>query len=868
MSTTIPQYPFDPTGLAETNKVIEVMAVKSKGMFDHYYVVPRVAPFYAESVKLKLYPVGSNPNNPAQGQELTEGIHYNFGYHFAHASHTIGKPVYGAISLYDRSMEGQLRMEYQTLGGDWVLDDQAMSELMLNRAYNPRIATWEQVVELPRMFPIVDHDFNIDDFVGMSDVVEVLDEIEKAILYANEGGLQNHAEDISNPHRVTKMQVGLGLVDNYPTATLGEAQQGLATNRFMTPFLTLQLINASAGANLSTHIGDKTNPHNVTKAQVGLGNVQNFTVASAAEAEAGASNARYMTPLRVREAIQAMAIDILNNHISDKTNPHQVTKEQVGLGLVPNMGIADLQVALAGLVDDGIITPRVLAYVLNETVGAGLDTHLSDSDNPHYVTKAQVGLSDVQNFPVATEAEARDGTAPDRYMTPLAVRHAIQSMAGESSGLHFTDYSNPHQVTANQVGAYTKAEIDNFLSGKLGTGEAAADTEMVFGMNEQGLEDWMEQRTAGEALKFGGFTYPEAKDDILSGKAANSERLDGKTYPELRADLIDAVEAGSSTYVIPHMPLIEDDLGDEVEPPEHWVRVGHITFSLPDENDPNADMTSNVTLLITGGRNDETHGDSLHFTSILEVGTVWDSEGLGGENYMMVRGARLKHLTKPVDTDYTIGYKAVGNGYDAILEFYLKFTGSRTPIVLTELSGGQWIPESSYPNWNDISDLITVEPADLEYPTVVSDWTQEIADLQAFNQRTDNPHQVTKAQTGLGNVQNYGLATKAEAEAGTSNAKYMTPQRTKEAIDKIAGDALTAHNNDKTNPHAVTKAQVGLGSVQNYQMATDVEAVTGTATNRYMSPKSSAALVDHRVDEMAQSLIDVMNEALDELNNL
>lgn len=51
---------------------------------------------------------------------------------------------------------------------------------------------------------------------------------------------------------------------------------------------------------------------------------------------------------------------------------------------------------------------------------------------------------------------------------------------------------------------------------------------------------------------------------------------------------------------------------------------------------------------------------------------------------------------------------------------------------------------------------------------------------------TDNPHQVTKAQVGLSSVGNYGLATQAEAEAGTSAVKYMTPQRTKQAIEKLA----------------------------------------------------------------------------------
>ncbi len=54
---------------------------------------------------------------------------------------------------------------------------------------------------------------------------------------------------------------------------------------------------------------------------------------------------------------------------------------------------------------------------------------------------------------------------------------------------------------------------------------------------------------------------------------------------------------------------------------------------------------------------------------------------------------------------------------------------------------------------------------------------------------------------------------------------------------KAVNDALTVHKNDKNNPHSVTKTQVGLGSVENYGIATETEAKAGTATNKYMTPQ-------------------------------
>lgn len=42
---------------------------------------------------------------------------------------------------------------------------------------------------------------------------------------------------------------------------------------------------------------------------------------------------------------------------------------------------------------------------------------------------------------------------------------------------------------------------------------------------------------------------------------------------------------------------------------------------------------------------------------------------------------------------------------------------------------------------------------------------------------------LTAADVGLDNVENYGVANQAEAQAATSNVKYMTPLRTKELVE-------------------------------------------------------------------------------------
>lgn len=65
---------------------------------------------------------------------------------------------------------------------------------------------------------------------------------------------------------------------------------------------------ADANTNINNHIQNITNPHGVTKAQVGLGSVENYAMASQTEAETGASNERYMSPLRTKQSIEANAV--------------------------------------------------------------------------------------------------------------------------------------------------------------------------------------------------------------------------------------------------------------------------------------------------------------------------------------------------------------------------------------------------------------------------------------------------------------------------------------------------------------------------------------------------------------------------------
>lgn len=84
--------------------------------------------------------------------------------------------------------------------------------------------------------------------------------------------------------------------------------------------------DTDVNAKVDSHIGNKSNPHGVTKAQVGLGNVNNTS-----DADKPVSTAQ-ATAIADAKAAGTNAQTNLTTHMQNKSNPHGVTRDQLGLG--------------------------------------------------------------------------------------------------------------------------------------------------------------------------------------------------------------------------------------------------------------------------------------------------------------------------------------------------------------------------------------------------------------------------------------------------------------------------------------------------------------------------------------------------------
>ena len=99
------------------------------------------------------------------------------------------------------------------------------------------------------------------------------------------------------------------------------------------------------------------------------------------------------------------------------------------------------------------------------------------------------------------------------------------------------------------------------------------------------------------------------------------------------------------------------------------------------------------------------------------------------------------------------------------------------------------------------------------------------------------PTQATEEKMGLA-----AIATTEDVSTGVDDTKIVTPQKLKAVSDtKASLTDLSSHTNNKSNPHGVTKAQIGLSNVDNTSDASKpISSAVQAALNAKASLSSAA----------------------------
>ncbi|EAD4096330.1 hypothetical protein C5754_13620 [Listeria monocytogenes] len=141
----------------------------------------------------------------------------------------------------------------------------------------------------------------------------------------------------------------------------------------------------------------------------------------------------------------------------------------------------------------------------------------------------------------------------------------------------------------------------------------------------------------------------------------------------------------------------------------------------------------------------------------------------------------------------------------------------------------------------------------LVYPEVFTKWEQQfkkIVDELNRHMATPNDHNLTKADLLLGNVNNFGLASIDEAQTGINTQKYMSPLLTAEAIKKL--QAIKSING-RTGAILLSKVDVQLSNVENFSVASQEIAEFGVSSTHYMTPLSTRQAIERLGNTVAEN---------------
>ena len=173
--------------------------------------------------------------------------------------------------------------------------------------------------------------------------------------------------------------------------------------------------------------------------------------------------------------INAITVNGTAQTVEDKTAKIIVNKSTVGLGNVNNTSDNDKPVssAQASAIAD--------AKQAGTTAQANLDAHISNKENPHEVTKSQVGMSDVDNTsdankPISTATQtALNGKLDKTAVVDVTVEATKGQAADAKSVYDALQAAKPDIVTPTKESTDTQAASAKAVWDMLGTGSSGTD---------------------------------------------------------------------------------------------------------------------------------------------------------------------------------------------------------------------------------------------------------------------------------------------------------------------------------------------------------------------------------------------------------
>lgn len=601
---------------------------------------------------------------------------------------------------------------------------------------------------------------------------------------AIQSSINAHKADSTNPHKVNKTQVGLGLVENLEnTSEITDT----ATKKYATNLLAKKVYDYAVGVNsaLSSHISRKDNPHSVSKDQVGLGNVQNYPIYGGIDL---ADNEKYASANAAKTAYDKgkSASDSILSHRTNFNNPHLVTAHQTGtynyreiddmIAKIEAGGFKQLDEHIADNTNPHRVSAaQVGAYTVSQTdtlIASNIRDHVSQH-NPHKIVAKDIGLENVSNYGFYV---GLDSDIDERYASAGSLKVAYDKTLSVEAELndHMLNKDNPHSITAEQIDAFTKQEVLDIILENPGGG--ALEAHILNHLNPHKVS--CEQIGALE---------------LTGGTITGSLSIE----QELTTPLINVEKIKSATEVL------------EFETTGDYIEIQN--------NNSNGDLNHTTTITNYGVKN---ACNGVVYAELIG-NTMYHNSDKDKFNNIAIR-TRSNDTIGSEDFVSFMSYDKTNGEFRLSLtndkDAYRSFIGVPKTSDLTSHTSNKSNPHGT-----------TAEQ--LGVYTIVQTDTLVNEKVKVHTDNVNNPHKVTKSQVGLGNVANYPISGDIDL---ASDSYYATAGAVKKAYDRANSTSNTVQTNlnthiaDVNNPHKITKAQVGLTNVQNYEAYSDINSTSTT----------------------------------------
>lgn len=235
-------YPFDTTGVAPSNLIMgELHTLTEVNSAPYRILIPEFAPFYLHNLRVDHVTIAGVT------RLLNEGEDYYPALPYMAAQRSTGRAVYGGVSMISDLPQGTIRLQYQTIGGEWVADRDHVYNMLLSMAYNERLAWWDRLSNVQAIFPPTEHTNQAIDIAGHETLLEAVTGIINAILTRTDNAPASYVAHLlaqGNVHGLTATNLNLGNVANLPMATDQEVLTRTSVEKYVTLRQILMLLSS------------------------------------------------------------------------------------------------------------------------------------------------------------------------------------------------------------------------------------------------------------------------------------------------------------------------------------------------------------------------------------------------------------------------------------------------------------------------------------------------------------------------------------------------------------------------------------------------------------------------------------------------